>query len=361
MYVHAIIGFAVAFLVTVAVIPLVIKIAFRFNIVDKPNHKRKVHNRVIPYLGGLAIFLGVVAGFFASGLYQQKLLSISFGAILIVITGLIDDKYDLPARFKLIAQIMVAIIVVRSGLIMIDVLNIPFFGRVELGFWGYILTVIWIVAITNAVNLIDGLDGLAAGISSIGIATIAVMAALGGKMMIFTLCLVLLGSTLGFLIYNFYPAKIFMGDTGSMFLGYSIAVFSVLGIYKSVTLFSLIVPITLLGVPIFDTIVAIFRRIRNGTPISAPDRGHLHHRLLDLGLSQRKTVLIIYAFGFIFGVGAILLSHATIWGTIIGIFILLFLAEILAEALKLIHVEYRPIINFVKKVFSRDKGLERDN
>jgi len=359
MYTKAIIGFAIALIVTLFITPLVIKLAFKLGVVDKPNG-RKVHSNVMPRMGGLAIFIGVVAGFFASGLYEQRMLSIALGAIVIVITGLIDDKYELSAKVKLFAQIFAAIIVIRSDLT-VDILAIPFVGVVELGWWSYLVTVIWIVAITNAINLIDGLDGLAAGVAAIGIATIAGMAFLNEKVLIFALCMLLLGSTLGFLFHNFYPAKIFMGDTGSMFLGYSIAIVTLLGMYKSVALFSVIVPITLLGVPVFDTLMAILRRVKNKRPISAPDKGHLHHRLLDLGLSQRQTVLVIYACGVLFGIGAILLSNASIVGVIIGVIGILLGAQLLAEFLKLIHAEYRPLIKVAKKLATRAKAMKRGN
>ncbi|ESU34207.1 UDP-phosphate N-acetylglucosaminyl 1-phosphate transferase [Bacillus sp. 17376] len=348
MHIQAILAFFISFVTVLIITPLVIKFAVKFGAIDKPN-ERKVHEKIMPRLGGLAIFIGVVAGYFAGGLYNQKVTAISVGAILIVIIGMLDDKYELSAKVKLAGQLLTAAVIVCSGLT-IDLLTIPYVGDFELGFWSYPITVFWIVAITNAINLIDGLDGLSAGVSAIGIATIAVLAFMGGKMLILMFSIILLGSILGFLFYNFHPAKIFMGDTGALFLGYSISILSLLGLYKSVTLFSFLVPVIILGVPVFDTTFAIIRRIVNKRPISAPDKSHLHHRLLDLGLSHRKTVLSIYGFGLLFSISAILVSESTLWGTVFIIFGLLVITEVLAELIGIVHVKYRPILNLYSKL-----------
>ncbi|UOE55135.1 undecaprenyl/decaprenyl-phosphate alpha-N-acetylglucosaminyl 1-phosphate transferase [Bacillus sp. CMF12] len=348
MYIQAGIAFLVSLVTVLIATPFVQRFALKIGAVDKPNH-RKVHQKLMPRLGGLAIFIGVIAGYFAGGVYNQKVTAISVGAILIVIIGILDDKYELSAKIKFAGQILVASLIVASGLT-VDLLTIPYIGDFELGWWSYPVTIFWIVAITNAINLIDGLDGLSAGISAIGIATIAIMAGLSGAMLIFTFSAILLGSILGFLYYNFYPAKIFMGDTGALFLGYSISILSLLGLYKSVTLFSFLVPIIILGVPVFDTTFAILRRLVNNRPISAPDKSHLHHRLLALGLSHRNTVLAIYAFGILFSISAVLVSESTLWGTIFIIFGLLVVTEIIAELIGLVSDRYRPIINLYKKI-----------
>jgi UDP-GlcNAc:undecaprenyl-phosphate GlcNAc-1-phosphate transferase len=348
LYTQAIIAFFAALVTVLVLTPFVIKFAIWFGAMDKPN-ARKVHQKIMPRLGGLAIFIGVIAGYFAGGLYDQKINTISVGAILIIIIGILDDKYELSAKTKFIGQLVVASLILASGL-KIDFVAIPGVDKYFLGFWSYPITVFWIVAITNAINLIDGLDGLSAGVSAIGIATIAIMALFAGKALIFTLSLILLGSIIGFLFYNFHPAKIFMGDTGALFLGYSISILSLLGLYKSVTLFSFLVPVIILGVPVFDTTFAIIRRIVNKKPISAPDKSHLHHRLLALGLSHRKTVLAIYAFGILFSASAILLSRSTLWQSIFIIFGLLIIIEVIAEISGVIHVRYKPMINLIKKL-----------
>lgn len=351
MYTQAVIAFFASLVTVLVLTPFVIKFAVWFGAVDKPN-ARKVHEKIMPRLGGLAIFIGVIAGYLAGGLYEQKINTISVGAVLIVIIGIFDDKYELSAKVKFLGQLIVAVLILASGL-KIELITIPYIGSYELGFWSYPLTVFWIVAITNAINLIDGLDGLSAGVSAIGIATIGVMALLAGKSLILMLSVILLGSIIGFLFYNFHPAKIFMGDTGALFLGYSISILSLLGLYKSVTLFSFLVPIIILGVPVFDTTFAIIRRIVNKKPISAPDKSHLHHRLLALGLSHRNTVLAIYAFGILFSVCAVIVSETTLWGSIFIIFGLLIIVEVIAEIIGIVHVKYKPLLRLFKKLGKR--------
>jgi UDP-GlcNAc:undecaprenyl-phosphate/decaprenyl-phosphate GlcNAc-1-phosphate transferase len=340
---------AIASFITVLIVtPLVMKLAIKIGAIDKPN-KRKVHNRIMPRLGGLAIFLGVIIGYFVAGLYKERIISISLGALIIIIIGILDDKYELSAKVKLTGQILAACIVVSSGLT-IDFISIPFLARFDLGIFAIPVTIFWIVAITNAINLIDGLDGLAAGISAISIATIAIMAGFYGKFLILTLALIVLASTIGFLFYNFHPAKIFMGDTGALFLGYSISILSLLGLYKSVTLFSFVVPIIILGVPIFDTTYAIIRRIVNKQPISAPDKSHLHHRILALGFSHKTTVLIIYGMGVLFSICAIIFSTSTLWGSIFIIFVLVLFVQIVAEVVGLVNDKYKPFLKIYRRV-----------
>ncbi|MBR3205191.1 MAG: undecaprenyl/decaprenyl-phosphate alpha-N-acetylglucosaminyl 1-phosphate transferase [Bacillus sp. (in: Bacteria)] len=305
-------------------------------------------------MGGLAIFIGVAAGALAGGLFlHNKITAISVGAVLIVILGIFDDKYNLSAKFKFLVQVLVACLIVSTGLKM-DFFSVPFLtDRLELGWMAYPLTVLWIVGITNAINLIDGLDGLAAGISVIGLTTIAVMAFSADKILILSLSLVVIGSTIGFLFYNFHPAKIFMGDTGSLFLGYMISVLSLLGLYKSVTLFSVVVPVIILGVPIFDTTFAIIRRILNKQPISAPDKSHIHHRLMAFGLSHRMAVIVIYMIGLVFSLSAILLTSATIWLSLIIIFLLVMFMQVIAEVTGLVNEEFKPFTKFYKRMVKR--------
>lgn len=261
-YERTVIAFFVSLITVLIITPLVKRLAIKSGVVDQPD-KRKIHDKVMPRMGGLAIFIGVLTGSFAGGLYENRITAITLGAFMIVILGIVDDKYNLSARIKFIVQVLVACIIVSTGLKM-EFLSIPFWDlRFDLGWLAYPLTILWIVGITNAINLIDGLDGLVMGISVIGLSTIAVMAFSADKILIFSLSLVVIGSTVGFLFYNFHPAKIFMGDTGSLFLGYVISVLSPLGLYKSVTLFSVVIPIIILGVPIFDTTFAIIRRILN--------------------------------------------------------------------------------------------------
>ena len=338
--------FIIVFVSALLITPLVIRLAFKANIVDKPD-KRKVHTKVMPRLGGLAIFLAIVVGYFISGLYTAQMNSIIVGLLIIVALGIFDDMYNLNAKFKFIIEILVACIVVFGSGLVINFVTLPFLGKIEFGFFGYIITILWIVGITNAINLIDGLDGLSAGVSTIVLSTIGVLAFFGGKLLILTMVVIVVAATLGFLVYNFYPAKIFMGDTGALLLGYLIAVISLLGLYKSVTLFSFIIPIMILGVPIFDTFFAIVRRIVNKKPISAPDKSHIHHRLLALGFDHRTTVILIYIFSFMFSLSAILLSSSTLLGSFVLIIAVLFGLEFVAEVTGLVSTKYRPLMKIL--------------
>ena len=299
----------------------------------------------MPRLGGLAIYISFIIGFLALGLMNRETLPIIIGCTIIIITGILDDKFTLSAKVKLLGQIVAAIVVVMNGVV-IEFINLPFGGMLEFGIFSIPITILWIVGITNAVNLIDGLDGLAAGVSSIALITISGLAFLKGDFFTFSLGIILLGSTLGFLVHNFYPAKIFMGDTGALFLGYMISILSLLG-FKNVTMLSLIVPIIILGVPISDTFFAIIRRFLNRSPISAPDKSHLHHCLLRSGFSHRQTVLLIYAMAAMFSLAAFIFSQATIRGALLVIIVMLIIIELFVEKVGLVGKDYKPLLKFL--------------
>ena len=212
---------------------------------------------------------------------------------------------------------------------------------------GIPLTILWIVGITNAINLIDGLDGLAAGVSTIACITLAVMAMIMGNGFVIAMAAILAAASLGFLLFNFHPAKIFMGDTGALFLGFMISVIALLG-FKNVTIISFIIPIIMLGVPISDTFFAIVRRLRTGKKWSDPDKSHLHHCLLNQGFTHRQTVLIIYGIAAMFGLAAVIFSMAKVWGAIILIAVILLAIELLVEVIGLAGKNYRPLLNFMK-------------
>jgi UDP-GlcNAc:undecaprenyl-phosphate/decaprenyl-phosphate GlcNAc-1-phosphate transferase len=346
-----IIAFVISLIVALVITPAVIKFAKRYGFVDKPDY-RKVHKNLMPRIGGLSIVIGATAGL----LYLNKLIPeiwpVVVGGGIILITGIFDDKYTLSAKTKLIGQIAAALVVVLADF-KIDFITLPFFSeRIYLGGFSYIFAIFWIVAITNAINLIDGLDGLAGGVSVIAMTSIMTLAIFNGHYMVIALTVILIGSTIGFLFFNFHPAKIFMGDTGALFLGYCISIISLLGLYKSVTIFSLIIPIIILAIPIFDTFFAIIRRILNKQKISAPDKSHLHHRLLSLGFSHKETVLIIYAIGVLFGICAIVFSRSTLWGSFVVIGIMFFLIQITAEVVGLIG-KHKPLLNTMKKIKER--------
>lgn len=339
--------FLLCFLTAVFVTPLVKNFAIKIGATDKPN-ERKVHQKIMPRLGGLAIYISFLAGFIFLQPQSPYLIPILLGSFVIIVTGFLDDLFELSAKWKLAGQILAAAIVVIGG-VQVNFVNLPFDGRLELGWFAIPLTIIWIVGITNAINLIDGLDGLAAGVSSIVLATLAGIAFMMGNIFVVALSLILMGSTLGFLIYNFNPAKIFMGDTGALFLGFMISVISLLG-FKNVTLFSLLIPVIILGVPISDTLFAIIRRIVNKQPLSAPDKSHLHHCLLRFGFSHRKTVLIIYAMSSLFGLAAVLLTQSTLWGAFIIITLLIIAIELLVEMVGLVSSTYKPMLNLLNRI-----------
>ncbi len=334
----------ICFFASILITPLVKKFAVKIGAVDKPN-QRKVHQKIMPRLGGLAIYISFIIGLLVLRPQDEYFLPILIGSIIIILTGVLDDLIELSAKFKLFGQLAAALVVVLGG-VNVAYINIPFFGELNFGPLSIPLTIIWIVGITNAINLIDGLDGLAAGVSSIALITISGMAILKGDMFVVSIGFVVLGSTLGFLLYNFHPAKIFMGDTGALFLGYMIAVLSLLG-FKNVTMISLIIPVIILGVPISDTFFAIIRRIVNKQPLSAPDKSHLHHCLLRLGFSHRQTVLLIYAMAAMFGLAAVILTQATVWGSLLVIAILILSIELIVEKIGLVNHEYKPLLKMV--------------
>lgn len=337
----------ICFITSILITPLVKKLAFKIGATDKPN-QRKVHQKIMPRLGGLAIFFSFLIGYLVLQPDDKYALPILIGSIIIIITGVLDDMIELSAKIKLGGQLVATLIVVVYGGVQIDFINLPFGGQLDFGMLSIPITVLWIVGITNAINLIDGLDGLAAGVSSIVLITISGMAIMMGNVFVTSMGFIVLGSTLGFLFYNFHPAKIFMGDTGALFLGYMISVLSLLG-FKNVAVISFIVPVIILGVPISDTFFAIIRRIVKNQPLSAPDKSHLHHCLLRLGYSHRQTVLIIYGMSAIFGLAAVIFSKVqTMWGSFLVLAILLVAIEIIVEKIGLVDKTYRPILNMVR-------------
>lgn len=301
----AIVAFLVSFLMT----PIVIKIAHKFGAVDVPKDERRMHSKPMPLWGGIAIFTGFfISMFLFSDIPTGKLVGLLIASLVVLITGMIDDVKPLGAKPKLLMQILAAVILVKAGYEINYFTN--FFGDsgfIYLGHWSLPITVIWIVGVTNTVNLIDGLDGLAAGISAIAAVTLSYIAILNHHQDAAMITVILAASAIGFLPYNFNPAKIFMGDAGALFLGLVLAAISVDGALKGATAITVVVPILALGVPIFDTAFAILRRLINKRPIMEADKGHLHHRLMSIGLGQRKTVLSMYFISAMLGAGAIAL------------------------------------------------------
>ena len=291
-------------LISIIITPLVKKFAIKVNAIDIPKDERRVHNKPIPIMGGLAIYIAFVIGtILYSGILTRSQLGIIIGATIIVMGGLIDDIKDLSPKYKLLIQVLAAICLLISG-VRISIITNPFRGfypYLNIGWIHIPVTIIWIVGVTNAFNLIDGLDGLAAGIAFISSVTLMIVAIINGRLEAAFLTAVLSGAILGFLPYNFNPASIFMGDTGSQLLGFLLAAISIEGAIKSATAFVIAVPILAFGLPIYDTLFAMIRRKVNGKSIMQADKGHLHHRLLDMGLSQKQAVIIMYFVSAVLG------------------------------------------------------------
>ena len=297
-------------IITAIVTPLSILIAPKIGAMDVPKDKRRVHNKPMPRFGGIAIYAGIMIGLalFAQG--RPHVDAIMVGCTLTYLLGVIDDVKGMKPIFKFAGQVVCASVVFGMGLRIEFVTNWFGEGNTDLGFAVcYIVTILWLVAIINAVNLVDGLDGLAAGISAISALSIAYVSYIHGWYFPTTCMMVLAGSCLGFLPYNFHPAKTFMGDGGSQLLGFALAALSILGTVKSATLFVVVIPALVLGLPIFDTVLAIVRRTLRHQSIGTADKEHLHHRILRAGFGQRRAVFLMYSLSGIMGITAILYSR----------------------------------------------------
>ena len=295
---------AIPFVFVAIIMPFIGKLAIQIGAVDMPGG-RHIHTKPTPRLGGLGIFLGFLLGYMLFGTHSAQMNSILIGSFIIILTGIVDDIVELKPGVKLLGQtIAAAIVAIYGGILLKDVSAFGIY--LDFGFLSYPLTIFFIVACINCINLIDGMDGLSGGISSIYFLTIGIIATMQGKHGLdFVLTFVMLGSTLGFLVHNFHPAKIFAGDSGSMFMGFIIAVIALLG-FKNVTMTSLIVPLLLIAIPILDTLFAIIRRKLKGESIAHADKCHIHHQLLKKNLSVRQTVLIIYLVDILFAAASII-------------------------------------------------------
>ena len=299
----------VSFLAT----PLVKTLAYKVGAIDVPKDNRRMHKVPIPRLGGLAIFLAFLLSTLVFADIDRQMQGILLGAVMIVVLGVMDDIMALKALPKLIVQIAAAGVAVYYGCRIQFLSNPNVFSDmtyVNLGWLSVPITIIWIVAITNAVNFIDGLDGRAVGVSAISTASLIVIALMVAEVNIAIILCALFGACLGFIPYNFNPAKIFMGDTGATFLGYILATLSVTGLFKMYAIISFAVPFLILGVPIFDICFAVLRRVAHGQSPMHADRGHIHHRLIDMGFSQKQSVAIAYMLTAILGLAAVLLTSS---------------------------------------------------
>ncbi len=326
------ISFLLAFIVSFMVTPYSIKIAEKIGAIDIPKDDRRMRKKAIPKLGGLAVITGFAISLiylisvmniegsinlFDENEYLKKLIGVGLGVIIITITGVIDDTKTLKPLQKLFGQVLAAIVAVSFG-IKIGAEDIPFVANMEIANEiSTFVTIIWIIVITNAINLIDGLDGLSSGIALISCISLLIIFALNYSPMIAILMITsLIGALVGFLPFNFSPAKTFIGDTGSNFLGYILSIVSILGVAKTYTAVVIALPMLVLGLPIFDVVWAIIRRIIKGKSIKAifqADKGHLHHRLIAKGFSQKQAVLVMYAMSAALGLFAIILLESGIW------------------------------------------------
>lgn len=293
--------------------PLVKNLAYKVGAIDVPKDNRRMHKVPIPRLGGLAIFIAFLFTVIVLCDIDRQTRGILLGAIMIVILGVLDDIMTLKALPKFLVQIAAAGVAVYHGCTIQFISNPNVFSPVpylDLGWLSIPVTIIWIVAITNAVNFIDGLDGLAVGVSAISTASLLIIALMVEELNIAIILAALLGSCLGFIPYNKNPAKIFMGDTGATFLGFILATLSVQGLFKLYAIISFAVPFLVLGIPIFDICFAFLRRVAKGQNPMAADRGHVHHRLIDMGFNQKQAVAISYMLTAILGLAAVLLTSS---------------------------------------------------
>lgn len=308
-----ILALVVAFLISFSSTPMVMSLAHKVNAIDVPKDARRVHKKPTPLMGGLAIFYGFLISVVCFATIDREVMGILIGCAIIVATGAVDDMSNMKPTVKLVCQILAASVVIFSGV------RIEHFANplsrwiggpyIVMDFWvSCAVTMVWIVGICNAVNLIDGLDGLAVGVSSIASIALLALTLISENLNVAIITAAVAGACFGFLPYNYNPAKIFMGDTGALFLGFILACISVQGMLKMSAVITFAVPILILGLPIFDTMFAILRRVFTGRSPMQADRGHLHHRLLDMGFSQRRVVTILYTLTAVLCMTAVVIS-----------------------------------------------------
>ena len=343
--------------------PFIRRLAFKVGAIDNPN-ARRVNKIPMPTMGGLAIFLSFNLAnlFLLRNQYpSNQLYSLLLAQLIIIATGMIDDIYELKPKQKMLGIFLAALVVFFVVKVRMTTLTLPFLGTLSLGWLSFPITIIWILAITNAVNLIDGLDGLATGVSIIALTTSAItgffflnVTNTFVSIMMFTL----VAALLGFLPYNFHPARIYLGDTGSLFIGFMMSIFSLYGL-KNATFITIIIPVIIMGVPITDTVYAILRRWLNNKPISQADKHHLHHRLMQMGLSHRQTVLVIYGIALIFSFISLLYPLSNLWGSVLLTIATLFGLELFVELIGLVGDGRQPLLDWIKRMVLMTSSRER--
>lgn len=299
-------SFVLALATSFFLMPVIIKLATRLNLIDKPG-ERKVHTQAVPRVGGVAVVISFIFAILLLGPASSPVLKgITTGALIVAMVGLLDDYSSLNPYIKFFGQIVAGSVALAISGLSISQIDILGFYKIDLGWASYPFTLLWIIGITNAVNLMDGLDGLAAGIVSIALFFLGLIGYLQGHLILVFISATLLGSTLGFLKYNAHPASVFMGDVGSYFLGFILSMLTLVGSFKSAAVMALALPITILGLPILDTVWAFSRRILSGKNPFSPDKLHIHHRLMGLGLGHGLTVMFMYGIATFLGMIAVL-------------------------------------------------------
>lgn len=352
-------------IISAVLTPFVRRLAFKVGAVDEPS-ARRVNKVPMPTMGGLAIFLAFnFSTFFLlrAQIPTKQLWGIFGGECIIILTGVIDDIFVLKPYQKMIGISLAAIEVFVFANVRMTTLTIPFIGTVGLGWLSFPITYLWIAGITNAINLIDGLDGLATGVSIIALFTTGITGLFflpTTNMYVVIMIFTLVAAEIGFLPYNFFPARIYLGDTGALFIGFMISVFSLSGL-KNATFISVIIPVMILGVPITDTVFAMLRRILNKESIAHADKRHLHHRLMQMGLTHRQTVFVIYGISLIFSFIALLYPISPIWGSILLTIGILIGLELFVEAIGLAGQNRRPLLNWIQKIVTSTTSKDTSN
>lgn len=339
-----------AALLAFALTPIVRVLAIKIRAIDVPLDGRRMHRKPIPRIGGLAIFLAFLVATVSFYKPDRDLITILVGGGTLVVLGILDDIYRLNAFLKLAVQIIVALFAVSQG-VSIDFIK---FGSeyIPFGIWSIPITVVWIVGLTNAVNFIDGLDGLACGVSAISSASLFfVMLLSGGSVAHCTITAILVGACVGFLPFNINPAKIFMGDTGALFLGYTLSILSVVGVFKTDMILAFFIPLSIFGLPLADTAFAVIRRLIHGKSPFAPDRGHLHHRLIDMGFGQKQSVRLLYAICALLGLSSIMLTNDAWFGGILVLLVALLIFVLIFLILR------NPHMRMHSAIYNEDEGV----
>ncbi|MCH4008808.1 glycosyltransferase family 4 protein [Companilactobacillus sp.] len=349
-------------ILSAVITPFVIKLAYILGAVDNPN-ARRVNKKPMPTMGGLAIFIAFTFSTFVllrNQFPSHELFSVFLAEVIIILTGIIDDIRELSPKAKMAGIFVASLVIYFLAGIRMNEIVVPYLGTFQLGWWSFPITIIWILAITNAVNLIDGLDGLATGVSIIALFTMGIVGYFFlnlTNVYVSIWVFALVAALVGFLPHNFHPASIFLGDTGALFIGFMIAVFSLKGL-KNVTFVTMLIPVVILGVPITDTVYAMLRRFLNKKPITQADKHHLHHRLMQLGLSHRQTVLVIYGLALVFAFISLLLPLSNFWGSLLLAVALLIGLELFVESIGLIGDNRQPLLHAIQKFIKR---LEKNN